>query len=186
MSEFEVFVGVCCGLTILTTVWYHRSFTLKRLQWKADIYKLCAIRDEFLTLRIEGKIPNDRVYGLVYDVINLGIATGRQPKVRWFINALIESVRTTRPNQNELIEELSQNPELEALWWRYVDVLFIDIIMKRSVVLRWAKRIATGIQWSRVPAMIKFFNKMREKVKIFSNEIQAYEAFKWFESLKAA
>ena len=186
MNEFEIFVGVCCGLTILITVCYHRSITLKRLRWKEDIYKLCAIRDEFLTLKIEGKIANDKVFDLVYDVINLGIVAGRRPQVRWFINALILSVRTTQPNQNELTEELSKNPELEALWWRYVDVLFFDIIMKRSVVLRWLERIATGIRWSRIPAMIKFFKKVREKVKIFSNETEAYEAFKWFESLKAA
>ena len=186
MNEFEIFVSACCGLTLVITWGYHRAFTLKRLQWKEDVYKLCAIRDEFLMLRIEGKIANDKVFDLIYDVINLGIAAGRQPKVRWFINALILSVRTTQPNQNELTEELSKNPELEALWWRYVDVLFIDIIMKRSVVLRWAQRIATGIRWSQVPAMIKFFKKVREKVKIFSNETKAYEAFKWFESLKAA
>ena len=93
MNEFEIFVGVCCGLTILITVCYHRSITLKRLRWKEDIYKLCAIRDEFLTLKIEGKIANDKVFDLVYDVINLGIAAGRHPQVRWFINALIASVR---------------------------------------------------------------------------------------------
>ena len=113
-------------------------------------------------------------------VINLGIAAGR--RVRWFINVS----RTTQPKQSELMEELSKNPGLNALWWRYVDVLFFDIIIKRSVVLRWAKRIATGIRWSQVPAMIKFFKKVREKVKIFSNETEAYEAFKWFENLKTA
>ena len=186
MNEFAIFVGACCGLTLLITLGYHRHFTLERLRWKEDIYKLCAIRDEFLTMRIEGKIANDKVFELVYDVINLGIAAGRQPSVRWFINALIMSARTTRPNQSELRAELSKNPDLEVLWWRYVDVLYNDIIIKRSVVLRWAKRIATVIQWSHVPAVIKFFKKAREKVKIFSDEIRAYEAFKWFESLKAA
>lgn len=186
MNEFAIFVGACCGLTLLITLWYHRHFTLERLRWKEDIYKLCAIRDEFLTMRIESKIANDKVFELVYDVINLGIAAGRRPSVRWFIKALIMSARTTRSNQSELARELSKNPELATLFLRYVEVLFIDIISKRSVVLRWAKRIAMVIQWSRVPALVKFFKKAREKVKIFSDEIRAYEAFKWFESLKAA
>ncbi len=186
MNEFEIFVGVCCGLTLLITFWYHRHFTLKRLQWKEDIYKLCAIRDEFLTMRIEGKVANDKVFELVYGVINLGIAAGRQPNVRWFIKALIAGVHSTRPNENELAKELSKNPELAALFLRYVEVLFIDIIIKRSAVLRVAKRIDAVRRWSQVPASIKFFKKMRKKVKIFSDEIQAYEAFKWFESLKAA
>ena len=186
MNEFAIFVGACCGLTILITLWYHRYFTLKRLQWKEDIYKLRAIRDEFLTLKIEGKIANDKIFDLVYDVINFGIAAGRQPSVRWFINALIMSAHTTRPNQSELRKELSKNPELEVLWWRYVDVLYNDIIIKRSPVLRWGKRMATVIQGSHVPALIKFFKKVREKAKVFPDVTKAHEAFKWFESLKAA
>ena len=177
MSEFEIFVATCCGLALVGTWGYHRIFTLKRLQWKEDVYKMCAIRDEFLMLRIAGKIDNDEVFDLVYDIINFGIAAGRRPRVRWFIKALILSARTTESNKGELREELATNIELAALWMRYVEVLFNDIILKRSAVLRWATRI---------PALIEIFRKARDKAKVFPNEIEAYKAFKQLESLRAA
>ena len=46
--------------------------------------------------------------------------------------------------------------------------------------------MATVIQGSQVPALIKFYKKVREKAKVFPDVTKAHEAFKWFESLKAA
>jgi len=187
MTEFEIFVAFVCGVALIFTMFYHHTRTFKRVQWKKDLYKLYAIRDEFLLLRIDGKIENDEIFQLVYTVFNFGIAGGHRPRVSWFIKALLRGYATAQPRQNILSVELKNNAELADVFIKYFGVLFIEIIYKRSLVLKTAFALVKILRRIRLSFVVKLANKTKEKAtEIFKDEEGAYRAYQFFDNLRAA